>query len=133
MKRQLKIVPLCDAVLFENTDLFLKLINDGVDVDERDYNNLTALWYAAQEGCYEMAKILIEHNADIEVKDRFGNTPLSNAVYDHRKVHNGQLIKLLVDAGADVNAENNYGVSPLKLAKTLADFPYLDLLENRVN
>lgn len=133
MKRQLKTVPLCDAVLFENIDLFLKLINEGVDVDERDYNNLTALWYAAQEGCYEMAKILIEHNADIEVKDRFGNTPLSNAVYCHSQVHNGQLIKLLVDAGADVNAENNYGVSPLKLAKTLADFPYLDLLENRVS
>ena len=26
-------------------DMFQKLINEGVDINERDYNNLTALWY----------------------------------------------------------------------------------------
>ena len=60
-----------------------------------------------------MARILIEHKADLEVKDKYGNTPLSNAVFSYKIVPDGKLIKLLVDAGADVNSENNYGVSPL--------------------
>ena len=131
MNREPKIVPLCDAVLFNNIDMFQQLINEGVDVNERDYNNLTALWYAAQEGRYEMARILIEHKADLEVKDKYGNTPLSKAVYWYKEVPDGKLIKLLVDAGADVNSENNYGVSPLGLAKTIGDFPYLDILEKK--
>ena len=82
MKSKPKIVPLCDAVLFNDMDMFHKLINEGVDINERDYNNLTALWYAAQCVRYEMAKILIEHGADLEVKDPYGNTPLNTAVYN---------------------------------------------------
>ena len=131
MKQKPKTVPLCDAVLFNDIDMFRKLINEGVDINERDYNNLTALWYAAQCVRYEMAKILIEHGADLEVKDKYGNTLLYEAVYRYKRAPDGKLIKLLVDAGADVNAENNYGVSPLGLARMAGDFPYLDMLEGR--
>ena len=131
MKQKPKTVPLCDAVLFNDIDMFQKLINEGVDINERDYNNLTALWYAAQCVRYEMAKILIEHGADLGVKDPYGNTPLNIAVYWYKKDPDGKLIKLLVDAGADVNAENNYGISPLEAARTTGDFPYLDMLEGR--
>ncbi len=131
MKKNPKIVPLCDAVLFNDIDMFHRLINEGVDINERDYNNLTALWYASQECRYEMAKTLIEHGADIEVKDKIGNTPLFTAVYWYKKDPGGRLIKLLVDAGADVNAENNHGNSPLDLARMAGDFPYLDFLDKK--
>ena len=132
MKKNPKIVPLCDAVLFNDIDTFQRLINEGVDINEKDYNNLTALWYAVQCVRYEMAKILIEHGADLEVKDKYGNTPLFTAVYWYKKDPGGRLIKLLVDAGADVNAENSHGNSPLDLARMAGDFPYLDMLEGRV-
>jgi len=131
MKRKEKNVPLCDAVLFNDYGMFIQLIKDGVDVNEKDYNGVTALWYAAQEGHYEMAKILIEHGADLEVKDKYGNTPLWKAVFFSKSFPNGEIIKLLVDGGADVRAENNYGISPLEMAKDSADFPYLDMLENK--
>ena len=88
MKKNPKIVPLCDAVLFNDVEMFNRLINEGVDINERDYNNLTALWYASQECRYEMAKTLIEHGADIEVKDKIGNTPLFTAVYWYKKAAN---------------------------------------------
>ena len=110
---------------------FLQIIKEGYDINERDCYGVTALWYAAREDRYEMARILIEHKADLEVKDKYGNTPLSNAVFSYKIVPDGKLIKLLVDAGADVNSENNYGVSPLGLAKTIGDFPYLDILEKK--
>ena len=129
MKREQKIEQLCIAVTFNDFDDFLQIIKEGYDINERDCYGVTALWYAAREGRYEMARILIEHKADLEVKDKYGNTPLSNAVFSYKIVPDGKLIKLLVDAGADVNSENNYGVSPLGLAKTIGDFPYLDILE----
>ena len=132
MKQKPKTVPLCDAVLFNDIDMFQKLINEGVDINERDYNNLTALWYATQQSHYEMAKKLIELGADLKVTDKHGNTPLSIAVYWYKNDPDGKLIKLLVDAGADVNAVNKNGVSPLGLARMIGDFPYLDMLEGRV-
>lgn len=131
MKRKEKNIPLCDAVLFNDYDMFKQLINDGVDVNEKDYNGVTALWYAAQQGHCEMAKLLIEHGADLEVKDNYGNTPLWKAVFFSKSFPSGEIIKLLVDAGADVRAENNYGISPLEMAKDSADFPYLDILEKK--
>ena len=131
MKKNPKIVPLCDAVLFNDVEMFNRLINEGVDINERDYNGVTALWYAAQQGHYELAKILIEHGADLEVKDKYGNTPLWKAVFFSKSFPSGEIIKLLVDAGADVRAENNYGISPLEMAKDSTNFPYLDFLEKK--
>lgn len=130
-----KFVPICEAVISNDMDLFMKFINEGCDVNERDYNNVTALWYAASNGRYEMAKILVEHNADIEARDEFGCAPLSKAVFYFKLVPDGKLIKLLVDAGADIKAENYYGVSPISLAHTIMGFPpeYIDILEKSVN
>ena len=80
-KRPDKIVPLCSAVLDGDYESFIHLIEQGVDVDEKDYNGLTALGYASRDGKYEMLKILVKHGADLEVRDPYGNTPLSEAVY----------------------------------------------------
>lgn len=126
-----KIVPLCEAVLYGDFDSFHSLIEKGADVNERDYNGLTALWYAAQQGEYEMIQILVNHGADLEVRDPFGNTPLLKAVFNYKQSQfGGDIIEYLIKAGADKNAENDYGVSPLKLARIIAGFPFLHLLEN---
>lgn len=122
-------VPLCEAVIDGDLDRFKLLVDAGADINEKDYNGITALWYATQNGEYEMARILIDKGADIEIRNAYGNTPLSNAVYYYRRnEHGGDMIKLLIDAGADINAENDYGVSPLSLARCIAGFPYLDIL-----
>lgn len=124
-----KMVPLCEAVIANNITLFKELLTHGADVNEKDYNGLTAIYYATQNGEYEMTKLLINNGADYEVRDPFGNTPLSNAIFYYKKNNSGDsLIKLLIDVGADINAKNNFGVSPLSLAQTIAGFPYLSLL-----
>lgn len=125
-------VPICEAVLAKDIALLKELLIHGANINEEDYNGLTAVYYATQNGEYEMTKLLIENGADFEVRDPYGNTPLSNAVLYYKKTDSGdKLIKLLIDAGADINAQNDYGVSPLSLAQTIAGFPYLSLLNKK--
>lgn len=50
------------------------------DVNQKDYDGRTALHLAAAEGHHDIVSILIEHGADKNVKDRWGNTPLSEAM-----------------------------------------------------
>lgn len=120
---------LCDAVIDNDESRFYELLSQGVDVNERDYNKVTALWYAAQFGRTKMVKTLLDNGARVDIVDDYGNSPLSKAVYWYDSAGDSKLIELLISHGADVSLKNNYGVSPLDLAKTIAGFPYLDLLE----
>ena len=54
-------------------------------------------------------KLLLDHGADVNVKDEDGETPLFCASNNGHK----EIVKLLLEHGADVNAKNNYGNSPL--------------------
>lgn len=60
----------------------------------------------------KLAQILINNGADINTKDKSGNTPLHYCIY----YKNYKLMKLLVNNGADVNVHDNNGRTPLHLA-----------------
>lgn len=134
-KKTLEDIPLCLLLvpLVGDFDLesFKDLIALGADVNESDCNGVTPLWLAAQQGNYEAAKILIEHGANLESRDRFGNSPLLRAVFHYKQAKDDRLIKLLLDAGADIHCQNNSGITPLKLANTIAGFPYLYLFKDK--
>jgi ankyrin repeat protein len=51
----------------------------SVDVNKGDYDKRTAIHLAAGEGHVDVIKLLIQHNADVNVEDRFGNRPLDDA------------------------------------------------------
>lgn len=64
-------------------------------------------------------RLLLEHGADPNARDRNGSTPLRYAVSGAGD-EDDQLIEaiiLLLDAGADVNAKNNRGDSALSLTE----------------
>ena len=69
----------------------------------------TPLLYAAREGHTDVAKLLLEKGAGIEIADADGVTPLLMAVL------NGQLslAQFLMDRGANVNVSDWYGQTPL--------------------
>lgn len=78
----------------------------------------------------ELAKVVIDNGADIDDKDRNGNTALHYCVY----YKNYELMKYLVDNGANVNIQDNNGNTPLMLAvmrgyKNFSDF----LIDNDAN
>ena len=62
----------------------------------------TPLTHAAKTGSIEIAKLLINNNANVNPKDKDGDTPLhSSSINGHLEI-----IKLLVNKGADLNAKN---------------------------
>ena len=80
-------------------------------------------WYPIHEACtglhYDVVRLLLDYNADVNVRDEFGETAL------HRVVSFGDtesdksccgLVQLLLDAGADVNAASIKGKTPLYIA-----------------
>ncbi len=61
-------------------------------------------------GCPELARLLILKGADIEARDKDGQTPLWKACSDA----NVDISELLISNGADVNAQDNRGWTPLR-------------------
>lgn len=51
------------------------LASGRVDANARDENGHTALHHAAVQGLTEIARMLVEHGADVQIRDRGGRTP----------------------------------------------------------
>ncbi|OHV05079.1 hypothetical protein BKN37_07280 [Mycobacterium talmoniae] len=66
----------------------------------------------------EAAAVLVEAGADVNRRDRWGNTPLWRAVYHLPRTD--AIAALLLDHGADPTAKNNHDISPLDLARRMA-------------
>lgn len=67
---------------------------------------------ATKQGDLEKVRSLLEEGADINARDRYGQTALMNAA------HGGQveLVRLLIEKGADLNVSAKYNLSALMLA-----------------
>ncbi len=77
-----------------------RLISQGVNVDEPDYLNYTALTWAATYGYVDVARALLDAKANPNVLDKRGNTPLILAAEDG----NFNMARLLLEHGAIVDA-----------------------------
>jgi hypothetical protein len=80
-----------------------KLLDEGVDVNTKFRYNATALFYACDHGHLEVVKVLLDHGADMSVKDTFyGFTPLALATgpAQKKKPEHFEIAKLLIQKGA---------------------------------
>ncbi|RZC67513.1 hypothetical protein C5167_011216 [Papaver somniferum] len=73
-----------------------ELLDSGVNINFQDIDGRTALHIAACQGVADVVELLISRGADIDPTDRWGSTPLADAI--HYKNHN--VIKLLEKSGA---------------------------------
>ncbi|ERM99785.1 hypothetical protein AMTRI_Chr11g102180 [Amborella trichopoda] len=78
------------------------LINAGADPLKTDYDGRTPLHLAASRGYEDIVMFLIRQRASVNCTDKFGNSPLLEAV----KAGNVRVSKILVEHGASINIED---------------------------
>lgn len=62
------------------SSLSRELVLAGTSVNVSDYDGRAALHLAAAEGRYKVAEYLVNKGANVHVKDRWGATPLDEAI-----------------------------------------------------
>jgi uncharacterized protein len=87
-----------------------ELLSQGTRIDQLRWpNDETSLMIAARRGDLDIVKALLNAGADINTKNRFGDTALTKAVY---KGHT-DVVQVLLDAGASTEVAWNRGETPL--------------------
>lgn len=105
------------AVLTGNLEAIKQHIEAGSDINQKEpMSGSTPLMSAATFNKPEIAKVLINANADLSVKNNDGGTALHTAAFFGRI----EIVQLLIDAKADKTVRNNYGATARDTA--MADF-----------
>lgn len=93
-------------------DVFNMLQHGEGTPNDVDSYGRTTLMYAAINNNVLMAQVVLERNADVDLRDKLGNTALHWAA-DRGSV---EVLKLLIGAKAAIDPQNRQGVTPLMMA-----------------
>ena len=107
-----------------DTTKIKNLLKKGVDINERDNFDRTALIYAALNGHDRIINMLLESHADIHTKDHFGQTAFIAAV-NRGHVNSAEI---LLKNGANPSTPNGEDMLPIFIAFEREDFEMVDLL-----
>ncbi|XP_066550266.1 60 kDa lysophospholipase isoform X2 [Amia ocellicauda] len=91
----------CAASKIGDTNALEAIREMGSSLSGEDYDGRTPLHIAACEGHLKVVQYLLCHGATVYAKDRYGATPLTNAV----KFRHNDVIKLLRKTGAHLSQE----------------------------
>lgn len=80
--------------------LVKELLDEGIDVNSRDWDKLTAIIAASSRGHLTLVKFLLSQGADVNAADKDSITALMEASI----LGDVTLAKFLVDAGAEVDS-----------------------------
>ena len=101
---------LVGAVRTGDIEAIKQHIAEGADVNALQLE-MPPLTWATTMGETEAAELLLQHGADINGRNRDGNTALHLAVFLGR----AKIAELLLESGADVNTRNDDGAMPTDL------------------
>jgi hypothetical protein len=104
------------VVMDGNADAVKLFLTAGMPVETAD-----ALRLAVDLGKTNVAKLLLEHGANANSKDNYGQSLVMTAASNHRT----DALALLIAAKADVNMANDYRITPLAVA---AEQGHLDIV-----
>ena len=86
---------------------------------------IIALFWAVNNGNIEVIELLLENEADINLQDKDGNTPLISAVYKNKNI---EVIKLLLKHGANPHILNDLDNNALDIACVRGNTKLIKLL-----
>jgi len=101
-------------------DIFDLLIQLGADVNLKDLDGYTPLYFAIHDDDTGFMRILIANGADVNTKYPGGETLLQSATITGRT----ESVKLLLEAGANINAKNDRGQTALHVPLDITNSSY---------
>lgn len=105
---------LCLAAKDNDVAALKQMLDDGVSPNAIEPSmKLPALNWAALNGSYEAAELLLQKGAKVNVRTDDKSTPLGHAAF----MGHADLAKLFLEHGADVNAVNQHKATPLDSTK----------------
>jgi hypothetical protein len=121
--------PAVEVLLAHKADV--NAINNGANA-----NGWTPLHWAAGPGYKAIAELLLKGGADVNARDKNGETPLYVAVYsgpvdvnsEPQRTAQRELVELLLAHQADANAAGSGGWAPLHKAAANANKPIAEIL-----
>ncbi len=118
--------PLILASYRNQVDMVKLLIELGADIDY-NFGQGAAIHGAAFKGNMEIIKVLLEHNAKLNVPDNNGTTPLIYAtIFNHTEI-----AELLFAKGSDPNLKDHSGKSAAVYAKELKNTVLTNLFDTK--
>ncbi len=104
--------PLWTAILKHNYYAVEKLLDAGVDMYEIDPMDLkTPVYWTAMTNDTKLLQQLLQHGADVESKNIFGDTALSTAA---QKCNNFEAVKMLLNYGANPYQKDKHGENTIE-------------------
>ncbi len=100
------------AIKLGDDDRVRTLIYANVDVNERNYANITPLTLAAEKGNLTIVKYLVEAKANVNASSPYGVTPLVAAASQGH----GDIVEYLLAHGANASVKDETGKTPLLYA-----------------
>lgn len=118
--------PLAVAVGNGNINIVKYLLEAGAEVNAKQLaaNGSSTLNMAAYYGSPEILEVLLNYDAEVDIRDNFANTPLMSAVSGYRSwflalqrdVDYARVVELLIQHGASINVINSDGQTALHRA-----------------
>jgi len=114
------------------------LLDQGADANEKSANyGDSAIFTATYSSSIPVMEMLLNHGADIEIPNNFGETPImrSTAIQQYSIPKYGQsnntaALSLLIARGANINATDKDGYTALAQATQQGEIPAMKLLLN---
>ncbi|KAM6442891.1 fibronectin type 3 and ankyrin repeat domains protein 1 [Liasis olivaceus] len=105
------------------------MIQDGCEVDPKDSGLewTPLLRLCALTGKTDVATLLINAGANVNIKDKDGKTPLMVAALNNQE----DLVSLLLERGADPDIKNEFGKGALEMARGLNRQSVVSIIEEK--